>query len=282
MQNLSAEARVDQIIQRLDAKLSAPIDLGGTKASLELNASQEMRSTVTQNPGVDFASFARMMQSQMYSEAMRSPDDKDGNTDMMSMIMGGSGGVPGSQAGIMALMQNPGAFDMSRGMMPQQNFPGLNIPAYNAPTELANFPVQGRVSSHYGERVHPLTGETDFHNGVDIAAKAGDAIRSPWEGRVVFVGEAEGFGANTVVIEHRGTMQPDGQVMYSIFGHNKDVYVKYGDEIRKGEVFGTVGSDGHSTGPHLHWETRKAFPGLVGKAIFQDQLSMAIDPLKFV
>ena len=169
----------------------------------------------------------------------------------------------------------PSYFNQYTGGMNAFNF--SQMPAMNR--QQMQFPLQGRISSDYGQRVHPITGHTDFHNGVDIAAEQGSAIRAPYDGRVSFVGDVPGFGENTVIVAHENQRQADGKILYSVFGHNQDVFVQEGQQVNQGEIFATVGNEGHSTGPHLHWETRYAPPGLSGTQIFEQHLSMTVDPL---
>lgn len=107
----------------------------------------------------------------------------------------------------------------------------------------------GMVSSHFGERTDPIEGEIREHHGVDIAAPEGSRIRSAQGGIVTFAGERGGYG-NLVEITHA-----DGRV--TRYAHAKQVLVKKGDKVQKGQVVGLVGSTGRSTGPHLHFEVRE-------------------------
>lgn len=169
----------------------------------------------------------------------------------------------------------PSYFNQYTGGMNAFNFPQAQM----MNQQQMQFPLKGRVSSDYGERVHPITGHKDFHNGIDIAAEQGAPIRMPYDGVVSFVGNVPGFGKNTVIVAHENQRQADGTILYSVFGHNQDVLVQPGEQIRQGDIFATVGNDGHSTGPHLHWETRYAAPGLAGTEIFNRNLSMTVDPM---
>ena len=114
---------------------------------------------------------------------------------------------------------------------------------------LSAMPVEGRISSPFGLRRHPITGETQFHAGVDIAAATGAPIRSVGDGTVVFSGAQRGYG-NTVIVEHR-----DGT--RSVYAHNQENLVAEGDSVQAGQTIGLVGSTGRSTGPHLHFEIRR-------------------------
>ena len=108
-------------------------------------------------------------------------------------------------------------------------------------------PVQsGFISSFYGSRVDPFTGYTAFHPGVDFAGEAGGEVMAVATGVVTWAGEHMGYG-NLVEITH-------GNGYVTRYGHNSKVLVKAGDTVQKGQVLALVGSTGHSTGPHVHFE----------------------------
>lgn len=112
-------------------------------------------------------------------------------------------------------------------------------------------PNAGRVSTSFGvRRYYNGVFATDYyHRGVDYAGSLGSVVVAPAAGRVELVGrEAEGFRVhgNTVGIDH-------GQGVLSIFLHLQNMSVQPGELVRAGQLIGTVGSTGASTGPHLHW-----------------------------
>ena len=110
-------------------------------------------------------------------------------------------------------------------------------------------PVEGRLSSGYGMRVHPILNQEMMHHGIDLAAPEGTGIKAASAGRVSFSGWSKGYG-NLVEVDH-------GQGIISRYGHNSENLVKVGDEVKAGQLLGRVGSTGRSTGPHLHFEIRK-------------------------
>ncbi len=271
---IPVEYRINQLSARLDSLINDGPALGSAPVNI--------------NDPQDFRALAMMMQSKMLGDALGSNDDDNSNpmaAFMNPMIMGMNNPMTGNNP--MQAMNNPmmGSNPMLAAMMmgsspyamPNNYMP--NTPQIQSDSMV--FPLQGRVSSPYGHRHHPLDKHEAFHSGVDIAAPQGSAIRAPWAGRVVFVGHADGFGSKTVIVAHENNKQADGKIVYSVFGHNQDVFVKEGDYINQGEVFATVGSDGHSTGPHLHWETRIANPNLQAKEVFEKHVSMTVDPLTF-
>ncbi len=110
-------------------------------------------------------------------------------------------------------------------------------------------PLDGRITSTFGSRRDPINGHHRVHQGVDIAAPQGTPIGAAAAGTVVFAGRRGGYG-KTVMIE-----QADGR--QTRYAHADHLLVKAGDQVVAGQVIATVGSTGHSTGPHLHFEIRE-------------------------
>ena len=106
-------------------------------------------------------------------------------------------------------------------------------------------------TSPFGPRVDPITGAQSFHTGTDYAAPLGTPILAIAAGRVTVAGPASGYG-NLIVIEHN----IGGQLVASAYGHEERLYVKVGDLVTAGQHIADVGTEGHSTGPHLHFEIR--------------------------
>ncbi|GAA4770357.1 M23 family metallopeptidase [Stakelama sediminis] len=116
-------------------------------------------------------------------------------------------------------------------------------------TGMMMMPVQGRITSGFGMRMHPLLHVMRMHDGIDIAAPRGTPIHAATDGTIVFAGRASGYG-NFVRLKYR-----DG---YSTgYGHMRKIAVHAGERVKRGDVIGYVGSTGLSTGPHLHFELRK-------------------------
>lgn len=130
--------------------------------------------------------------------------------------------------------------------------PGLAVTAVQyarVPTVRAGWvvPVVGRVSSGFGYRMHPLKHVVLFHDGVDIAAPFGAPVYAMADGVVLYAGPARGFGQE-VVLSHPGGVT-------TVYGHVSRILVPSGP-VRAGQVIALVGSEGESTGPHLHAEVR--------------------------
>ena len=111
-------------------------------------------------------------------------------------------------------------------------------------------PVVARVSSAYGRRSDPFTGEPDFHGGLDLAAPLGTPVRAAADGTVEFSGRRGDAGNLVEVVHADGTR--------TRYAHLDGATVRAGENVRAGQVLGAVGSTGRSTGPHLHFAVERA------------------------
>ena len=105
---------------------------------------------------------------------------------------------------------------------------------------------EGWLSSTYGKRSDPFTGKPDFHPGLDFAGRKGSEVVAVADGVVIWSGPRGGYG-NMVEIDH-------GHGYVTRYGHNEKNLVKVGDTVKKGQEIALMGSTGHSTGPHVHFE----------------------------
>ncbi|HVL91632.1 MAG TPA: peptidoglycan DD-metalloendopeptidase family protein [Actinomycetota bacterium] len=110
------------------------------------------------------------------------------------------------------------------------------------------WPVSGRISSDYGERVHPIYKKKSFHTGIDIAAPQGTKVIAARDGKVVFTGYKGAFGL-IVLVDH-------GDSVATMYSHLSRAYVSAGEKVKRGEGVGAIGCTGWCTGPHLHFEVR--------------------------
>lgn len=108
------------------------------------------------------------------------------------------------------------------------------------------WPVHGPVVSPFGPRVDPITGEAGFHPGIDIAAPEGTPIHPAADGTVTQAAYDGGCG-NAITIDH-------GDGLQTRYCHLSILGVTEGQTVVVGDVIGEVGTTGHSTGPHLHFE----------------------------
>jgi murein DD-endopeptidase MepM/ murein hydrolase activator NlpD len=107
-------------------------------------------------------------------------------------------------------------------------------------------PVDGWITSGFGPRISPFTGERAHHRGIDVASPIGTPFYAPADGVVIFSGAKEGFG-NFIMVAH-------GYGVVSRYGHNAQNLVQPGQKVKRGDQLGTVGNTGRTTGPHLHYE----------------------------
>lgn len=120
--------------------------------------------------------------------------------------------------------------------------------AVTAESNMFLCPVIGRVSSEYGYRVHPITGEYSMHGGLDIAANKGTDINAAYSGVVESVGYSNSYGYY-IIISHNDSLE-------TLYAHCSKIIAKKGDTVEKGNVIALVGNTGRTTGSHLHFEVR--------------------------
>jgi murein DD-endopeptidase MepM/ murein hydrolase activator NlpD len=108
------------------------------------------------------------------------------------------------------------------------------------------FPVKGTISSTYGSRINPISGRSEFHQGLDISMTTGTPVTATADGVVVFSGW-NGGGGNVVVIAH-------GHGFSTYYAHNRKNTVQVGQSVKRGDVIGYIGSTGSATGSHVHYE----------------------------
>ena len=155
----------------------------------------------------------------------------------------------------------------------QFSAPAALKPYFNGSLKLAKMPnfgdlklmfplaIPSPITSLFGWRVHPISGEQRIHTGTDIAAPLGTPVIAAMTGRILLADFLGGYGM-AVAIEHaQGTQQ-------TLYAHLSELFVKPGDQVKQGTVIGRVGTTGNSTGPHLHFELRQQLPD--GSWVAQD------------
>jgi hypothetical protein len=169
--------------------------------------------------------------------------DEDPDTDLEMLLLAGRT----EQGGVPVVMSGNGA---------RERF--LFIPGADfTPTELAFFLNAGfryplrsyRLSSPFGPRINPVTGNFAVHQGLDLAAPEGTEVYAARDGEVVEIGEDPVYG-NFIIIRH-------GETWASLYGHLSKFEIALRSRVRSGTLIGRVGSTGQSTGPHLHFELRQ-------------------------
>jgi len=110
-------------------------------------------------------------------------------------------------------------------------------------------PLMGKETSGYGMRVDPFINDKTFHGGVDIAAEEGKRVHAARWGKVIYADKSNGYGNLVIIMHELG--------YYTLYGHLEKILVQAGDDVASGQLIGTVGSTGKTTGPHLHFEIRR-------------------------
>ncbi|MGI9434164.1 MAG: peptidoglycan DD-metalloendopeptidase family protein [Geminicoccaceae bacterium] len=152
------------------------------------------------------------------------------------------------QGGPFQLASTEGDGDTAAGKIPEdiKRLASLQVLARSLPL---GAPIDHyNLTSSFGKRSDPITGDLAFHGGLDFGAAPNSRIRATAPGRVVHAGPLGPYG-NTVEIDH-------GMGITTRFGHMKSVKVKVDQEVQFRDVIGVIGSTGRSTGRHLHYEVR--------------------------
>ncbi len=124
-----------------------------------------------------------------------------------------------------------------------------------------DWPVTGRITSGFGHRRDPFEqADGEFHHGLDIANALGTPVKTTADGKVLVASWQGGYG-RMVIIDH-------GRGFKTYYGHNSKLLVKPGDHVKRGDTIALMGTSGHSTGYHLHYE------------IWQD--GRVVNPMRFV
>ncbi len=110
------------------------------------------------------------------------------------------------------------------------------------------WPTDGRIVGGFGEQVHPRFGTRTFKRGVDIEAGDGAGIVAVYAGHVVYTGWFKGYG-NLIILDH-------GNDYFTLYAHAAEIRVQEGDDVRQGQLIGTVGDTGSLAGPRLYFEVR--------------------------
>ena len=128
---------------------------------------------------------------------------------------------------------------------PGEGTPGVGLGAMRGRLE---WPAPGRVVEEYGTRINPRFGTKTFRNGIDIDAAEGSNVHVVFPGHVLYTGWFRGYG-NLIIVDH-------GSEYYTLYAHVADMKVAEGDDVRQGQVIGTVGDTGSLQGPRLYFEVR--------------------------
>lgn len=125
---------------------------------------------------------------------------------------------------------------------------GGNNPSYQGGKFEWPVPSTHSISSSYGYRIHPITGNKKLHAGIDIPGQAGDTVVAAESGTVIVAEYSSSYG-NYVIIDH-------GSGLTTLYAHNTSLNVRAGQKVQRGQQIARVGTTGLSTGNHLHFEVR--------------------------
>lgn len=162
-------------------------------------------------------------------------------------------GTPVKQAGAAWSNSSPQAFAPApvSPYSPPTTPPQLTIPLgrfQNSHLSLiVPLSIPAPVTSMFGWRTHPITGEVRLHKGVDFGAPTGTPVLAASLGRVLLADVVDGYGLTVVLRHHQDTQE-------TLYAHLSEIFVRPGEVVKQGQVIGLVGSTGNSTGPHLHFE----------------------------
>ncbi|AME01802.1 peptidase M23 [Moraxella osloensis] len=129
------------------------------------------------------------------------------------------------------------------------NMPAMGSYAGNGMLTVRPIASSARMSSVFGYRIHPVTGKSQFHKGMDFAAPIGTPIYATGNGVVTFSGWGTGYGRYVEVDHGNGTV--------TRYAHTSANYVNVGDTVYANQQIAAVGNTGRSTGAHLHYEVRQ-------------------------
>jgi murein DD-endopeptidase MepM/ murein hydrolase activator NlpD len=185
------------------------------------------------------------------------PNDFTPNTTVSSSPLAPSGGtlLPPVTAENVAPRESTVAYDIPLATtLPQIAYSGMyagRVP-YNGSGLMFPLSIPAPITSLFGWRTHPITGDRRFHAGTDLGAAMGTPIVAAQSGLVEIADYMGGYGL-TVVLNHNNAQQ-------TLYGHMSQILVQAGQRVEQGTVIGRVGSTGNSTGPHLHFEVRQLTP----------------------
>jgi murein DD-endopeptidase MepM/ murein hydrolase activator NlpD len=142
--------------------------------------------------------------------------------------------------------------DLARNSSSIQSMLSHNTSKENALGTSFLWPVNGRITSPFGWRVHPIFKSRTFHSGIDIAAPFNTPVKASNSGTVIYVGWYGGYG-KVVMIDHG---RINGKSVTTLYAHLNSFNVSKGQKISKGDIIAREGTTGYSTGPHVHFEVR--------------------------
>ncbi|MDR1086641.1 MAG: M23 family metallopeptidase [Endomicrobium sp.] len=155
----------------------------------------------------------------------------------------------------------PGEYVFIPGKTPAIDLMNKDMQAKYELRSLFRSPLNGRYSSVFGKRKHPVTGQSSFHGGVDIAVPSGSWVGAAADGVVIVASHNVGHYGTAVFIDHK-----NGYITH--YGHLSSIHVRVGQKVKKGQLIAKSGATGRVTGSHLHFTIKKG--------------DKSLDPMKFI
>jgi murein DD-endopeptidase MepM/ murein hydrolase activator NlpD len=180
------------------------------------------------------------------------PGNFNATTVSATPIAPSGGALPPPMAdGNVAPRPSTVAYDFSlASVLPQ--IPYTGTVAYRGTGMMYPLSIPAPITSLFGWRTHPITGNQRFHAGTDLGAPMGTPVLAAARGQVETANWLGGYGL-AVILNHQSAEQ-------TLYGHMSEIFVQPGQWVEAGTMIGRVGSTGASTGPHLHFEVRHLTP----------------------
>ena len=154
----------------------------------------------------------------------------------------------GSTSGTESDSSATGEEEGDAGFIIDFNTVGQQLSTHKSNTNTMMMPVSGTITSLYGYRTDPFTGEHTMHGGLDLAAPTGTDIRCALDGTVKTVGNSDSYGQYILVAHGNG--------LETLYAHCSKILTSRNTAVKRGTIIAKVGSTGRSTGPHCHFEVR--------------------------
>ncbi len=210
-------------------------------AEIKELVSVKLSENITFEEAIDVFSFIKNNNREKAEQPEESPEITTDNMEDETVFM------PFEEPSLSAEIKAEGGSDVS--VKSKNDVPdNVSVSAYSLNQKMVMPVVNGKTTSEFGVRTHPISGDLRFHAGIDIAAPIDTPIYAAFDGKV-YEADYDQWNGNYIKIKH------DNGIM-TVYCHCQKLKVKKGQVLRAGEVIATVGSTGSSTGPHLHFELR--------------------------
>lgn len=228
--------------------------------AIEKEFSQNLSENISKNEAESvFKSISEKIISSDNKTEKQSGNKKTTNNNPENILENETVFVPFDEPSLNATVEATGGKDIRISSL--EEIPSnVSLNSYSLTEKMVTPVINGKITSKFGTRIHPISNELTFHAGIDIAADKGTPIYAAFDGKVI-IADYDEWNGNFIKIKHENNI-------VTVYCHCDRLNVKKGDVIRAGEVIGFVGSTGSSTGPHLHFELR------IGNVSFNPQIAL--------